>query len=217
MKIIIDSELKQKCPGFQIGVLQFEASPAIVPELDQKIQKIEEAIQKQYKLAEVLKIPNIAAAREGYKALGKDPSRYRLAVESLYRRIVKGNSLYRINNLVDLGNVLSLETMRSIAVLDQDQIVGDTITIRIGRDESYEGIGRGNLNIENIPVYCDEVGPFGSPTSDTERTMITERTKNVLLFIISFNGYNKILEDIELTKDLYTRYSQAKNFSYELI
>jgi DNA/RNA-binding domain of Phe-tRNA-synthetase-like protein len=217
MKINIDSELKQKCPGFQVGVLQFEASPAFVPELDQKIQSLEEAIQKKYELADVLKIPNIAAAREGYKALGKDPSRYRLAVESLYRRIVKGNSLYRINNLVDLGNVLSLETMRSIAVLDQDQIVGDTITIRIGRDEPYEGIGRGNLNIENIPVYCDEVGPFGSPTSDTERTMITERTKNVLLFIISFNGYNKILEDIELTKDLYTRYSQAKNFSYELI
>jgi DNA/RNA-binding domain of Phe-tRNA-synthetase-like protein len=217
MKIIIDSELKKKCPDFQIGVLTFEAMPAVVPELDQKIQELEEQIQNQYELADVLKIPNILSAREGYKALGKDPSRYRLAVESLYRRIVKGNSLYRINNLVDLGNVLSLETMRSIAVLDADKIEGDTITIRIGRDEPYEGIGRGSLNIENIPVYCDHIGPFGSPTSDTERTMITDETKNVLLFIISFNGYNKILEDLELAKDLYARYSQAKNFSQELI
>ena len=84
--------------------------------------------------------------------------------------------LYYVNNAVDIGNILSAQTQRSVAVLDEDKIEGD-ILIRIGKDEPYEGIGRGNINIENIPVYCDEVGPFGTPTSDTPRTRITKRQK----------------------------------------
>ena len=64
-------------------------------------------IKEEYSLEEVLNIPLIKEARDSYKKLGKDPSRYRLAVESLYRRLVKGYGLYRINNVVDAGNILS--------------------------------------------------------------------------------------------------------------
>ena len=70
----------------------------------------------------LLKQPRIAAARAGYKALGKDPSRYRLSTEALLRRLIKGNGLYFVNNAVDIGNVLSARTQRSVAVLDEDKI-----------------------------------------------------------------------------------------------
>lgn len=215
--IVISQELAAILPDFHVGVLSFQATPQPYIEgspLDTYLKKLQSSIQQQYQLADVLKIPNILAGRNAYKALGKDPSRYRLAVESLYRRIVKGNPLYRINDIVDIGNVLSLQTMRSTAVLDEDQIVGETITIRIGRQEPYEGIGRGPLNVENMPLYCDEVGPFGSPTSDTQRTAITDNTTKVLVLIISFNGYTNLEEDLQLAKILYERYSNAQNFTW---
>ncbi len=215
-KIKVSEDLLSKIQGFKIGVVSFSAS--IVKDIDLKIliNSLEQNIRESYALDEVLKIPNIKAARDGYKILGKDPSRYRLAVESLFRRIVKGNSLNQINNLVDLGNILSLKTMRSVAVLDEDQIQGD-IFIRIGRNEEYEGIGRGKLNIEKIPVYCDNIGPFGSPTSDTLRTMVTENTTNILLFVISFNGEKGLLKDIDCCIELYKQFALGNNFETMII
>ncbi|MGL4337563.1 MAG: B3/B4 domain-containing protein, partial [Turicibacter sp.] len=147
---------------------------------------------------------------------GKDPSRYRLATESLLRRLIKGNGLYFVNNAVDLGNILSAQTQRSVAVLDADQVQGDVL-IRIAGDEPYEGIGRGAINIENIPVYCDDISPFGSPTSDTLRTAITDQTTKVLLFIISFDGVQGLIEDAKKAEALYTKYANGMNFSMEIV
>ncbi|QVK18813.1 hypothetical protein KHQ81_03625 [Mycoplasmatota bacterium] len=215
-KINIAEELKHTVKEFKVGVISFTCSVEKTSFLNEIIFALQEEIKTNYSLSDVLKITNIEAARKGYKLLGKDPSRYRLAVESLFRRIVKGNELYRINDVVDLGNILSLKTMRSVAVLDEDKIEGD-ILIRIGQNEAYEGIGRGNINIENIPVYCDQIGPFGTPTSDTMRTMITNETKKVLIFIISFNGEKGLIEDIKLCMDLYQKYASGTEFIYKII
>ena len=103
-----------------------------------------------------------------------------------------------------------------MAVLDEDKIIGD-ILIRIGEEEPYEGIGRGNINIKNIPVYCDQIGPFGTPTSDTPRTRITEQTSNVLLFITSFNGKDGLEEDVAMAKELFTHFAEVSNFSLEIV
>ena len=214
-QIRLDSQLKEKVPGYCVAVMSFDMSVMPTQEpLKEEMNRLEQDIMQQLTLETLLKEPRIAAARAGYKALGKDPSRYRLSCEALLRRLIKGNGLYFVNNAVDIGNVLSARTQRSVAVLDEDKIQGDVL-IRIGQDEPYEGIGRGAINIENIPVYCDELGPFGTPTSDTPRTRITETTKTILLFITSFNGTDGLLQDVELAKDLFTRFGEIKNFSLE--
>lgn len=216
-KITLDKQLKEKVPGYCLAIMSFDTEVTSTQEsLKQEIEQLEKEMMEQLTLETLLKEPRIAAARAGYKALGKDPSRYRLSTEALLRRLIKGNGLYFVNNAVDIGNVLSARTQRSVAVLDEDKIQGD-ILIRIGQDEPYEGIGRGNINIENIPVYCDEVGPFGTPTSDTPRTRITEETKTILLFITSFNGTDGLLQDVELAKDLFSRFGQMTNFSLEIV
>ena len=184
MIITITNDLQKILPKFNIVAYQMDVSLVSSESTEEIIKTYEAKISEEYSLAEVLNIPLIKAARDGYKALGKDPSRYRLACESLLRRIVKGNSLYRINNVVDVGNLLSIELFRSTAILDLHKIKGD-IKIRIGNEnDEYYGIGRGLINVTNIPLYCDEVSPFGSPTSDTERTMITEETKSILLIVM---------------------------------
>ena len=212
MNIKIDDSILNVLPSFSIIAYSMDVEYDSSEKVEALISSYEKKIMEEYSLEDVLDIPLIKEARDSYKKLGKDPSRYRLACESLLRRLVKGNKLYRINNLVDLGNVLSIATRRSVAVLDYDKIVGDVL-IRVGRQsDEYEGIGRGKINIENIPLYEDEVGPFGSTTSDTERTMITESTKKILLFVVCFGESEKELDN-ELAVSLFKEYANAKNIT----
>ena len=120
--------------------------------------------------------------------------------------------MYRVNNAVDAGNVLSIELAKSTAVLDYDKLQGD-IYIRIGTcDDIYYGIGRGLINVTNIPLYVDEVSPFGSPTSDTERTSITLDTKKILLMVICFDELDKDkIKDISL--NIFKKYAYASNIN----
>lgn len=209
MKITIDKTITDITPQFSMGVLVAKVSTFKNKELDHQIDDLEQVINDSIDITDVVNLPIIKDGRDAYKAYGKDPSRYRLATESLYRRLSKGNKLYRINNVVDTGNVLSIQTRKSVAVLNYDKIVGDVI-IRLGKDtDEYYGIGRGKLNITNIPLYEDNIGPFGSVTSDTERTMITNDTKQILLFIISFSGKEDLKVDLERAVNLYSTYCGA--------
>lgn len=210
MKITILREILDILPNFNIIALTMDVKVEDSKITENAISEIERKIREEYSLADVLNIPLVKEARDGYKALGKDPSRYRLACESLVRRIVKGYGLYRINNVVDAGNLLSLYLFRSTAVLDFDKIVGD-ITIRIGtQDDEYYGIGRGKINVDKIPLYCDEVSPFGSPTSDVDRTKITSETKRILLFVICFQ--NTFIEESKATAiEVFKKYAYAQN------
>ena len=212
MMIRIDQSITDVLTDFDIIALKMDVTLEDSSRISELIEKYEKQIFEEYSLPEVLNIPLIKEARDGYKKLGKDPSRYRLACESLLRRLVKGNQLYRINNLVDAGNILSIETKRSVAVLDYDQIVGDVL-IRLGTDDDeYYGIGRGLLNVSNIPVYVDEIGPFGSTTSDTIRTSVTENTKTILLLIICF-GPLYLDEHKAFAISLFENYANAQNIN----
>ena len=121
----------------------------------------------------VVNIKRIKQTRDGYKKLGKDPSHTRAACEALLRRIIKDGHIYRLGNVIDVGNLISLIFLKSVCVVDLDQIIGD-INIRIGTKEDYYfGINRGKINVDRLPLYTDDVAPFGNPTSDTLRTSIT--------------------------------------------
>lgn len=133
-------------------------------------------------------VPQIAAARRAYRALGKDPARYRISSEALMRRLVKGLGIYRINTAVDANNLISLATGHSVGMFDADKVVPPVTFRRAGPGETYDGIGRGPLNLEALPVLADAEGPFGSPTSDSERTKVTLATRRLLVTILAFDG-----------------------------
>lgn len=209
MQIKIAREIKTKLPHFHVIALTMDVKVTNSENVEGLIKTYEEQMTK-YTLEDVINFPLIKEARDGYKALGKDPSRYRLACESLLRRLVKGYGLYRINNVVDVGNLLSIELKRSTAVLDLDKLQGD-VKIRLGLPtDDYYGIGRGKINVTDIPVYCDDISPFGSPTSDTERTMITDNTSKILLMIICFS--QNALEEAKATAiAMFKKYAYAQN------
>ncbi len=152
----------------------------------------------------------ITATRDAYRACGKDPSRYRPSAEALRRRLLRGLELYQIDTLVDLINLVSLRTGYSIGGFDADKIVGTDLCLGIGKhDEPFEGIGRGPLNIEFMPVIRDSIGGIGTPTSDHERTKMGIDTHHILAIINGYSGSEGLQEAAEMTIELLRRYASA--------
>lgn len=174
-------------------------------------------IQKSFTLENLSDQINIKNSREAYKSLGKEPSRYRVSSEALIRRILQGKGLYKINNVVDTNNLISIETGYSVGSYDLDKIQGN-ISFRIGKDgEEYEGIGKEMINIAKLPVFADDLGAYGSPTSDSKRTMITEETQNVLTVLISFNGMEGLEKSLDQAKHYLIQYANAEEVKSVII
>ena len=150
----------------------------------------------------------IAATREAYKRCGKDPGRYRPSAEALRRRLMRGIPLYQIDTLVDLINLVSLRTGHSIGGFDADKIQGNHLELGIGKaKEPFEGIGRGILNIEGLPVYRDSFGGIGTPTSDHERTKMDVGTTHILAIVNGYNGKEGLKEAAEMIQSLLRDYA----------
>ncbi|MDE6199509.1 MAG: hypothetical protein K2G06_06675, partial [Muribaculaceae bacterium] len=170
-------------------------------------------------IADINKRPGIAATRAAYKRFGKDPNRYRPSQEQMSRRILKQLGLYVVNNLADAGNLLSLKCGCSLGVFDRDKIAGDTITLGRGRhDEPYTGIGRGDLNIENLPVIRDEAGGIGTPTSDNIRTAVDSSTKRILITVNIYGDADMTDAEIDAeARRLLTDYCSATDINSRIV
>lgn len=171
-------------------------------------------LQQHFDTTSIKERSGIKATRQAYRTFGKDPSRYRPACEQLSRRAIQGKGLYKINTIVDIVNLLSLHSGYAAGAIDMDELQGNTITLGIGRkDEPYEGIGRGVINIEHLPVYRDEIGAFATPTSDSTRTMTQPSTKHLLVLINAYDGKQECLKEAtEYVQRLLTSYAQASAF-----
>jgi len=217
-RISISKELKEHCQGLRLGCIGAtvnvnESSNELLTEMNDQMQQIEQSLS----IESISKMPIIAASRKAYKACGKDPARYRLSAEALLRRVVSGKGLYQINNVVDQLNVVSITTGFSIGGYDDDQIHGDIVFGIGNRGEPYVGIGRGELNIENLPVFRDDLGAFGTPTSDSSRTEVNVQTRNFLMILIDFEGDNMLKEALQLAERLIKNYCQTKNIEIQII
>ena len=190
MKIIVSKEIEQVCPNFVGACVEAEVvNSDYNSELWEEIHAISERFRAELTTETLKDVSGIAATRRVYRTCGKDPSRYRPASEALIRRILQGKKLYQIDTLVDLINLASIVYGYSIGGFDADKMVGEQLTLGIGKaDEPYEGIGRGLINIEGLPVYRDEIGGVGTPTSDHERTKITAQTTHLLVLINGYDG-----------------------------
>lgn len=206
MKINIDENLLNKLPEFSVIAYLMD----VENNKTKLVENILDNLKSDILIEEVTSNLKIKETRDGYKKLGKDPSHTRPACEALLRRVIKGIKLYSLGDLIDLGNILSVETKRSVCVVDADKVQGN-VTIRVGYEgEHVDAINRGLINAFNLPVYVDDEGIFGSPTSDTLRTSVTNTTKRILVMIICFSNQEKD-QDEQLLKDLYVNYANAKN------
>lgn len=213
ISIEVSDELRQAWPGFQgAAVFANVKNSDYSEELWKRIGEFTELYRSKYTTDSIKDMPSIQATRQAYKKCGKDPSRYRPSSEALCRRILRGIPLYQIDTLVDLINLASINCGHSIGGFDIDKIQGDRLVLGIGKaGEPYEGIGRGELNIEGMPVYRDAVGGVGTPTSDNERTKITPDTTRLLAIMNAYSGMDGLKEDVDFMVNLMKEFADAKD------
>ncbi len=216
--ISIAPVLKERVPSLRLGCIQCRV--AVEPSSEELWFLVEDQcafLGKSLQIDQINSLPVIRASRIAYKASGKDPARYRLSAEALIRRVVKEKSLYRINNVVDLLNLVSITYGFSIGGYDADAISGDIVMGLGAANEPYTGIGRGELNIENLPVFRDDLGAFGTPTSDSERTAVEANTQSFLMIVIGF-GANETLEAAcDYAVGLLRQFARATHFEINYI
>jgi len=165
----------------------------------------------------VLESPQIEMTRRAYKALGKDPARYRGSAEALLRRVVAGKGLPQINAVVDIINLVSLESRLPVGLYDTAHVRG-VVVFRAGRaGESYKGIGKYDLNLEGLPLFADDQGPHGSATSDSERTMVTSKTEGILAVIVSFGGAEGLDRWTQRMSTLLSQYASAQKVETRIL
>lgn len=213
MEIIIEDVIKDAAPGLKVVTVEADVENAETDEsLWQMLLEEGERVRSAYAMPDIARREAIAATRLAYKALGKEPNRYRPSSEALCRRLVKGLELYRINALVDIINLVSVRSGYSIGGFDADKISGDLLRLGAGReDEPFEAIGRGMLNIASLPIYRDAIGGIGTPTSDNERTKLDIDTRRLLMCINIYGEEMSADDTAALTKELLTRYCNARN------
>ena len=217
MKIFVEDKIESVCPSFVGACVEADVENSeYSEELWQLIDELGEQFRQTLTTESLKDISAIAATRRVYKACGKDPSRYRPSSEALIRRMLQGKKLYQIDTLVDLINLASIKYGYSIGGVDGDKFDGDTLTLGVGREgEPYEGIGRGMLNIAGLPVYRDNTGGVGTPTSDNERTKMGLQTRHLVALVNGYDGNeDTVRATAELIINLVNRFCKGQNARY---
>lgn len=193
MKISISDEMRSICPKVALGILSYKATVVpSTPESNKLFDDVVSTLSKEYSIEKIAQNPHIIATRQAYKDLGKSPYEYRNAAEAMLRRIVQGKGLYRINDIVDMNNLISITSGYSIGSYDSDQLKGNIVLRRAKSKTHYDGIGKASVNIEYLPTLYDEMGAFGNPSSDSRRAMIQLGEHEIVTIIYSFDGVEEL-------------------------
>lgn len=209
--INVSNEIRNATPSFTgVAIYATVVNTPFSEGLWREIDSFSAIYKETHSIDDIKNNPHILATRNAYKKLGKDPNRYRPSAEALCRRILRDLPLYRIDTLVDLINLVSIRTGYSIGGFDASKIQGTVLELGVGKaEEPFEGIGRGVLNIEGLPVYRDVVGGIGTPTSDNERTKLSVETTQLLAIINGYSGKEGLQEAATFMQSLLKEFCQS--------
>ena len=209
MEIQISSEILEHIPDFKLGVIEYRNitvgdSPQM---LKGRLRLFQESLYFDLENNKVTNLPGIREWRNIFKKTGKDPNRYRPSTESLFRRVQKQNYLSSLQSAIDINNFFSLQYQVPIGIYNLD-LLQEPVEIRIGKeDEEYIGLNGRKNSLEQLIVAVDQEGPFGSPFVDSERTPVTNNTKNALQ-IIYLRPSTDMENAVKLTKSLMDMFTQ---------
>lgn len=218
VNITIDSQLKAVWQQAALGCVQCRV--VVQPSSRQLLEAIDivcRRLMDTMSIEQIKSREHIAQTRACCKALGKDVKRYRNSAEALHRRVLQGKGLYQINNVVEVNNLLSLDTGYSLGSYDLEKLEGDIVWKPAGEGVHYQGIGKEAVNIEFLPVLSDRQGFFGNPNSDSTRAMITPQTTQLLMCVFGFGGAQPLQPMLEQMCDALQTYCQATELETAVI
>lgn len=215
----IEETLHKVLPNMQLLIIEADVDLKEHKEnLKLLLKETYQQVQEAYKTEDLAQLNTIAHIRKAYQLTGKSPSRYRNSAEALMRRATQGKDIYYVNTLVDINNLLSLKYQIPIGSYDMDRVQGEVMLQIAEKGSSYQGIGKADINIEDMIVIGDDLGPFGSATSDSVRCMISEETKHMMMCFYLFDAQDY---DIDAMFDdalsLLSEYTNAKNIQMKIV
>ncbi|HEY3215154.1 MAG TPA: phenylalanine--tRNA ligase beta subunit-related protein [Candidatus Eisenbacteria bacterium] len=198
---------------FAMGLLEAEgvAQDPLPPEFEEEAERLSKALVARYAGKQPADIPGVAETRALFHRLDMDPTKTRPSSEALLRRVLQGKGLPRVNAVVDICNLCSLEHQLPLGLYDRDLVRG-MVRVRVGREgEAYPGIRKQRVGLAGRLLLADDDGPFGAPTSDSLRTAVSPKTRNLLvvLFCPPARAGQHLSSALEHIAGLLTRYCSA--------
>jgi DNA/RNA-binding domain of Phe-tRNA-synthetase-like protein len=183
-------EIRIELPGVKLGLVEADGLRVVPVDLGlaKLMDEVSERKRNEFTVESLAEVPAVRAVRAMFREWGMDPSKYRPSSEALLRRVVQGKGLCRVSNAVDICNLGSIETGWPYGCYDRTHIRAPIIFRHGAPGEMYEGIGKRMWHLQGRPVLADPAGPFGSPISDSTRSMITESAREILVVIYAPEG-----------------------------
>src|SRR6204780_1652806 len=206
-------EINIQLPGVKLGAVEADGVH-VVPgnqKLAQLLAEVCERKRRDFTLESLAEEKSVRDVHAMFRVWGMDPSKYRPSSEALLRRVVQGKGLYRVSNVVDIGNLGSLETGWPFGCYDRAEINPPVVLRHGAAGEKYEGIGKQTWHLEGRPVLADSASPFGSPISDSTRSMITETAKEIMIVIYAPARVSDAALNLAITrlKERLTQFASA--------
>ena len=195
-------KIQIELPGVKLGAVEADGVQvvAVNAALAERMDEICERKRREFTVESLAEAESVRAVRAMFREWDMDPSKYRPSSEALLRRVVQGKGLYRVSNVVDAGNLGSIEIGWPFGCYDRAKIHEPIIFRHGAPGESYEGIGKKMWHLEGRPVLADGEGPFGSPISDSTRSKITEAARDVLFVIYAPAGASDTSIEVAMTR-----------------
>ena len=183
-------KIRIELPGVKLGAVEADGVKVVPVDagLAERMDEACERKRREFTVETLADAEAIRAVRAMFREWDMDPSKYRPSSEALLRRVVQGKGLYRVSNVVDSGNLGSIEVGWPFGCYDRAKIHAPIVFRHGAGGECYEGIGKKMWHLEGRPVLADSDGPFGSPISDSTRSMITEAAHDVLYVVYAPAG-----------------------------
>jgi DNA/RNA-binding domain of Phe-tRNA-synthetase-like protein len=183
----IQKELFDILPDLTIGVVVAKGVDNSHPskEIDDLLNQAVEEVKKNFIGDKAQEHPRIKPWRTAFSKLGISGSKFPSSIESMARRVLKGDPFPKINPLVDLYNSISLRFLVPMGGHDLDTLEGN-IHLRFSEGwEPFTPMGGGETM--TVPkgelVYRDdrEVLTRNWVWRQCEKDKTTEKTKNIFI------------------------------------
>ena len=203
--ISIEQGVIDKYPGFMIGAalirgVKINSTPT---ELQIEMQATFNKYRGMSNEA-IVSLPKVASYRRAIKESGVNVGVRRPTMEALMRRLAKGNEIPSINNIVDIGNYMSVKHEMSSGFFDFTKINFPIVFKESVGGEQVATFGdKEPITLQPGEIcYFDNQGPFAIDLCwrDAIRTSITEETTDVLVctevvYDVSRQDVEKFLQD----------------------
>lgn len=201
MEVFWDRQVKLQFPELKIAFGTVE-NIVVKPSgnmLDHIEKKILEEARAKYTLQNLKDEPIIRMYRDFYWLLDIDPTKTRPAGEALIRRVLRGNRVPRILNVVDAYNLVFIETRLAFSAYDLDKL-NPPLTVRFSRiNETFVGMGKEipqKLTGKEIILTDQRQIRSLYPHRDAKNSRITRLTRSILLVVYGVPGIEgKVLEE----------------------